>query len=169
MIEVSKLERYLLCIKVCRVSLVVLLAELFHPLGDLQFGSLALSLNIEVLFHIDFAIDEIYHRLFFALLRLIRPEVLDFTLLSTGLEACDSSFMFTFDPRQIIKLLLFLVYDLAGLILELVEHFTVVLLALTFVVSELQLHSCCIVSVFLDPQVRLIFNLEHNSKNIVIY
>ena len=98
MIEVSKLERYLLCIKVCRVSLVVLLAELFHPLGDLQFGSLTLSLDIEVLFHVDFAIDEIYHRLVLALLRLIRPKVLDFTLLSTSLETDDASFLLPFDP-----------------------------------------------------------------------
>ena len=87
MVEVSKLERYLLCIEVCRVSLVVLITELFHPLGDLQLGSLALSLNIKVLLHVDFTIDEIYLRLFLALLRLIRPEVLDFTLLGTGLEA----------------------------------------------------------------------------------
>ena len=87
MVEVSKLERYLLCIEVCRVGLVVLITELFHPLGDLQLGSLALSLNIKVLLHVDFTIDEIYLRLFLALLRLIRPEVLDFTLLGTGLEA----------------------------------------------------------------------------------
>ena len=167
MIEVSKFERYLLCIEVCGVSLVVLITELFHPFGDLQFGSLALSLNIEVLFHVDLAVDEIYHRLFLALLRLIGPEVFDFTLLGASLEACDSSFLLTFNPRQGIKLLLFLVYDLSGLILELFEHFAVVLLALTFVVSELQFHSCCIVSVFLDPQIRLIFNLEH--KRIVIY
>ena len=74
------------------------ITELFHPLGDLQFGSLTLSLDIEVLFHVDFTIDEIYHRLLLTLLRLIGPEVLDFTLLGTSLEACDASFLLTFDP-----------------------------------------------------------------------
>ena len=151
MIEIGEFERYLLSIKVCRVSLVVLITELLDPLGDFQFSSLALSLDVEVLFHVDFAIDEIYHRLVLALLRLIRPKVLDFTLLGTSLETYDASFLLPFDPSKGIELLLFLVYDLSGLILELVEHFTVVLLALTFVVSELQFHSRCVVGVFLDP------------------
>ena len=98
MIEISKFKRYLLCIEVCRVSLVVLITELFHPLGNLQFGSLALSLNIEVLLHVDFTIDEIYLRLFLALLRLIGPEVFYFTLLCTSLEAYNARFLLTFDP-----------------------------------------------------------------------
>ena len=90
-------------------------------------------------------------RLFFALFRLIRPEVFDFTLLGASFEAYDASFLLSFDPCEIIKFLLFLVYDLSSLVLELVEHFTVVLLALTFVVSELQFHSRRVVGVFLDP------------------
>ena len=98
MIEIGKFERYLLSIEVCRVSLVVLITELLDPLGDLQFSSFALSLDVEVLFHVDFAIDEIYHRLVLALLRLIRPKVLDFTLLRTSLETDDASFLLTFDP-----------------------------------------------------------------------
>ena len=98
MIEIGEFERYLLSIKVCRVSLVVLITELLDPLGDLQFSSLALSLDVEVLFHVDFAIDEIYHRLLLALLGLIRPKVLDFTLLGTSLETDDASFLLPFDP-----------------------------------------------------------------------
>ena len=151
MIEVSKLKRYLLCVEIRRVSLIVLIAELFNPLGDLQFGPLALSLDIEILFHVNLAVNEVYYRLLLALLRLIGPEVLDFALLGPGLEASDASFLLSFDLHQIVKLLLFLVDDLSGLILELVEHLAVILLALRLVVGELQLHSRGIVSVFLDP------------------
>ena len=67
MVEICKLQSDLICVVVCWVLVVVLVAELLDPFGDLEFSLASLGLHIIVLLHVHFTIDEGYLRLFFAL------------------------------------------------------------------------------------------------------
>lgn len=151
MIVVSKLHCNGLGVIVIRVMPLVLLFVLLDPLCDGKLGPFPILAHIVILFEVDRALEEVEGCLFFALLGLVRPEVFYFSINSALLELEEASLSIVLDLGEIVKLSLLLVHYLAGLVLELFEHFRVVFLTLRLVIAKLQLHASCVVSILLDP------------------
>ena len=137
----------------------MLIAILLDPVGDLQFGSSALRLDVVILLNIDLPGEEIKSGLVLGLLRLIGPEVLDLALLCAVTEASYTCLVVLLRLRQSIKLFLLLSDHFARSLLETLEQVGIVLLRLVLVVSELQLHTRCIVRILFDSLVGLLLDL----------